>query len=137
MLSYKRKYLFFTSVILLVLSLVSCDEKLDGKTIISASVSRVGESMLDVKKPHITYNQENSEELQTFVDAIKKAKKVSGIVDVATPGYLITLTYEDKTISNYSLWIDDAGGSIMNENDSNHIYTLRKDLIDDLNKLVE
>lgn len=154
MLSYKRKYLFFTTIILLVLSLVGCNEKevnqakskennnitivkLDGKTIISATVSRVGKNMLDIKKPHITYNQKNSKELQIFVDAIQRAEKMNGIVDMTSPDYLITLTFEDKTISKYTLWLRNGGGSLMNENDSNHIYKLPKDLIDDLNKIVK
>ena len=140
MLSVKPKYLFFTMIFLLVLSLVGCNQKeanLSGKTIISATISRVGESMLDVKKSHITYNQQNSKELQTFVDAIKRAEKVNGVVDVPAPDYLITLTFKDKTISKYSLWLRDGGGSIMNEKDTHTIYTLPIDLIDDLNRIVE
>src|SRR4051794_6345684 len=118
---YKRKYLVFPMIFLLVLSLIGCIKeevnqpkneekhnkieivKLDGKTVISATVSRVGESMLDIKKPHISYKQENSIELQTFVHAIKTAKKIDGVVDVLAPDYLLTFTFEDKTISKYSL----------------------------------
>lgn len=155
MLSYKRKYLFFTMIIMLVLSLVGCNEKeanqakskeknntitivkLDGKTIISATVSRVGKSMVDVKEPHITYNQKNSKELQTFVDAIQRAEKFQGIVDMTSPDYLLTLTFEDKTISRYMLWLRNGGGSLMNEKDSHHIYKLPKDLVDVLNKIVK
>lgn len=155
MLSYKRKYLFFTTIILLVLSLLGCNEKevnqakskeknnnitivkLDGKTIINATVSRVGKNMLDVKKPHIIYNQKNSKELQIFVDAIQRAEKFHGVVDMTSPDYLITLIFEDKSISKYTLWLRNGGGSLMNETDSYHIYKLPKDLIDDLNKIVK
>jgi hypothetical protein len=31
--------------------------------------------MLDVKKPHTSYNQENPNEHQTLVDAIQRAEK--------------------------------------------------------------
>ena len=111
--------------------------KLDGKTVISATVSRVGESMLDIKKPHISYKQENSIELQTFVHAIKTAKKIDGVVDVLAPDYLLTFTFEDKTNSKYSLWLGKYEGSIMNENDSNTMYILQSGLIADLNKYVK
>ncbi|NRD76588.1 hypothetical protein HPT25_03665 [Bacillus sp. BRMEA1] len=93
--------------------------------------------MLHVKKPHITYKQKNSKELQIFVDAIQRAEKMNGIGDVTSPDYLITLTFEDKTISKYTLWLRNEGGYLMNEMDSYHIYKLPKDLIDDLNKIVE
>ena len=111
--------------------------KLDGKTVISATVSRVGENMLDIKKPHFSYSQENSNELKIFVDAIKKAEKINGVVDVSAPYYLLTLTFEDKTISRYSLWLGNNGGAFMNENNTNTMYIVQSDLIVDLNKYVK
>lgn len=111
--------------------------ELDGKTVISATISRVGESMIDVKKPHISYNQINSIELKTFVEAIQNAEKVNGVMDVTAPDYLLTLTFEDKTISKYSLWLGDDGGAIMNEKDTHTMYTLPSNLIVDLNKYIK
>ncbi|QXJ36990.1 hypothetical protein BV455_00252 [Parageobacillus caldoxylosilyticus] len=56
---------------------------------VSVTVSKIGEDMNDVKEPHISYGQENAAELQTFVDAIQKAKKVNGIVDIVKPDFLL------------------------------------------------
>ncbi|MBG9587209.1 hypothetical protein [Cytobacillus firmus] len=152
---YKYKYLFFPMIFLLVLSFVGCNQKdanlqeskektniiqntkLDGKTIISATVSKVGESMADVKKPHITYTQENSKDLQVFVDAVRRAEKVNGVMDVTAPDFQITLTFKDKTISIYLLWLGDDGGAIMNENDTHTMYTLPSDLNGILYKYVK
>ncbi|MFJ5761059.1 hypothetical protein ACIQAA_18515 [Neobacillus sp. NPDC093182] len=111
--------------------------KLGGQTVISATVSRVGDSMLDVKKPHVSYNQENPNELQTLVDAIQRAEKRVGVFDLESPDYLFILTFEDKTITKYSLWVGNDGGSIMNENDTHTLYKLPKELIDDINLIVK
>lgn len=151
----RRKFQFFSMILLFVFSLMGCSEKeviqpkskeenkkveivkLDGKTVISLAVARVGESLLDVKDPHITYNQENSIELQTFVDAIEKAEKLNGIFDVTAPDYLLTLTFEDKPTARYSLWLGADGGSLMDEKESHTMYKLPSSLIDDLNKYVK
>jgi len=148
----KQKLLIFTMIFLVVLSLLGCSEKeviqpketekvkivkLDGKTVISLAVARVGESLLDVKDPHITYNQENSIELQTFVDAIEKAEKLDGVFDMTAPNYLLTLTFDDKTIAKYPLWLGTDGGSLMNEKDSHTLYKLPSNLIYDLIKYVK
>ncbi|MGG0717957.1 hypothetical protein ABE096_10270 [Robertmurraya massiliosenegalensis] len=155
MLSNKGNVLLFTVIFSIVLSLVGCNQnesiqakskeennnihmvKLDGITILSATISRVGESMLDVEKPHITYSQENTKELQTFVDAIRRAEKINGIVDVMAPEYLLTFTFENETSSKYSLWLGMDGGSIMDEKDTHTLYTLPKGLINDLYKIVK
>ena len=141
-------------IFLFVVPLIGCNEKevnqpntkenhyiefvkLDGKTVISAAIATVGESLLDVKDPHITYDQENSAELQTFVDAIEKAEKLDGVFDMTAPDYLLTLTFEDKSTAKYSLWLGADGGSLMNEKDSHTLYKLPSNLIDDLNKYVK
>jgi hypothetical protein len=115
----------------------SYNVKLGGRTVISATVSRVGDSMLDVKKPHISYNQENPNELQTLVDAIQRAEKRIGVFDMLSPNYLFILSFEDKTISKYLLWVGNDGGSFMNENDTHTLYRLPKELIDDINTIVK
>jgi len=125
-------------IFFLVISLVGCNAaRLGGKTIIRATVSKVGENMLDVKKPHISYNQKNSTELATFAKAIKRAKKVDGVVDVTAPDYLLTLTFKDNTTSEYSLWLGEDSGAIMDEKDTYTIYILPSYLIAKLNKYVK
>ncbi|MGA9227491.1 MAG: hypothetical protein WB217_14200 [Mesobacillus sp.] len=149
-----RKFLFFSMILLFVFSLMGCTEneviqpkskennkieivRLDGKTVISLAVARVGESLLDVKYPHIIYNQENSIELQAFVDAIEKAEKVDGVFDMTAPNYQLTLTFEDKSTAKYSLWLGVDGGSLMDEKESHTLYRLPSNTIEDLNKYVK
>ncbi|WP_088044255.1 hypothetical protein [Bacillus sp. EAC] len=154
----KLRQLYLTILLILTFSLIGCSDNqvthakcgekkdvhakcvgnflLEGKTVNSVTISRVGESALDLKEPHATYHKDASIELQTFIDAIKKANKIDGIVDVAKAGYYLTISFENKTSSHYFLWLSDDGGSIMNENDSNTMYTIHSDLISDLNKYV-
>lgn len=156
MLANKHKYLFFTLIFLLVLSLVGCNEKevtqanvteknnnieivkLGEKTVIGATVSKVGEKTADIENPpSVSYKQNNSIELQTFVNAFQKAEKVGGVVKIRNPDFHLTLTFEDNTTSEYSLWIDNDRGSIMNEIDSHTLYTIPSDIIVVLNKYVK
>lgn len=143
----------FMTMILSVLTMAACSEKeaiqpdskaekieivkLEGKTVIQAEVAMVGESLLDVKLPHKSYKQEESEAFKTFVKAIEKAEKMPGVVDVAVPDYLLTLTFDDKTKAKYSLWLGMDGGSIMDEKNTHTISSLPSYLIDDLNKYVK
>jgi hypothetical protein len=150
----RRKFLCYSMILLFAFSLMGFSEKeviepkskenkkieivrLDGKTVISLAVARVGESLLDVKYPHVIYNQENSNELQTFVDAIEKAEKVDGVFDMIAPNYQLTLTFEDKSTAKYSLWLGADGGSLMDEKESHTLYRLSSSLIGDLNKYVK
>ncbi|MBB6451716.1 hypothetical protein HNQ94_000137 [Salirhabdus euzebyi] len=110
--------------------------KLDGKMVVGTNVSRVGENMNHIKEPHVSFTQQNSTELQTFVDAIQKAKKVDGVVDMLKADYVLTLIFEDKTNSTYSLWLGTDGGSIMDENNTHTVYILPAELVDDLNEYV-
>lgn len=153
MLVNKWRYPLFTLIFLLVLTLVGCNEeevsqskkksdpieivKLGEKTVISVTVSIIGESMDDIENPHVSYNQHNSIELRTFVDAIQKAEKVGGVVKAPVPNYLLILTFEDETTSEFLLWIKNDRGFIMNETDSHTMYTLPSELIVDLNRYVK
>jgi hypothetical protein len=143
-----RKFLFLTFIFLLVFSLFGCSSntvkpssseivKFNGKTVVSVSVSKVGKNMLDIKMPHVSYTNKDQDALETFTSAIKSAKKINGIADVTVPDYVFTLKFDDKTVLKYSLWIGDDDGAIMNEDDSNTMYTLSKDVISDLNKYVK
>ncbi|MEH7513590.1 hypothetical protein V7146_12795 [Gottfriedia acidiceleris] len=154
----KVKQLNLTILLLLTFSLIGCSDNqvtqakcgekkvvkakcvgnflFEGKSVESVTISRVGENMLDIKEPHASYHQDASIELQIFIDAIKTANKIDGIVDVAKADYYLTMSFENKTSSHYFLWLSDDGGSIMNENDSNTMYRLHSDLISDLNKYI-
>jgi hypothetical protein len=149
----KYKFLSLFVIFLLLFSLLGCHHtvfhqsmktnykikvvKLSEKTVISATVSKVGKNMLDVKPPHISYCQQDSTELQILADAILLAEKRPGIADTYSPNFVFTLTFGDKTKATYSLWLFNYGGSIMNENDSNTVYKLPSDLIGKLNEVVK
>lgn len=137
---FNRTLISFSVILLLILSLFGCNNeiaKLDRKIIVGVTVSIIGNDFNDVKEPHISYKDKNQLELQTFANAIMKAKKVQGIVDVAKPDYLLTITFEDKTTSNYYLWISTDNGSIMNKEDTHTIYTLPSNIIKELNKYIK
>jgi hypothetical protein len=106
------------------------------KTVISATISKVGKNMLDIKPSHIFYGQQDSTELQILADAIQRAEKRPGIADMTSPNYVFTLTFEDKTKATYSLWLFNGGGSIMSEYDSNTVYKLPANLIGKVNEVV-
>jgi hypothetical protein len=151
----KRKSILLATIFLIVLSLISCnnqkvskaekDEKtgktenveLEGKIISSVTIAKIGESLRDIKKPHISYHPEKITELQTFANAIKQAKETDGIVDIGKADYLLTFTFTDKTHSKYSLWLGTDSGSVMNLNNSYKMYILPANSITDLNKYVK
>ncbi|MGJ7912496.1 hypothetical protein [Neobacillus sp. LXY-1] len=127
-------------ILLIFFSLTGCNEQqatLDGKAVTSISVAKVSDSMQEIHNPHVIYYQKNGKELKTFIEAIHKAKKINGVVDVAVPDYLLTLTFEDQSVSKYTLSIGPDSGSIMNENDTNTLYKLPSFVIKDLNTYVK
>jgi hypothetical protein len=109
---------------------------LNGKVIKKIEISKVGADMRDVKKPHHTYTDQRVKAFQTFVKTVTKAEKVNGIVDVIKPDYFIKISYKDQTTSGYFLWLRSDGGSIMDQNDTNTIYTLPLSVVKDLTKYV-
>ncbi|MFE8699708.1 hypothetical protein ACFYKX_03610 [Cytobacillus sp. FJAT-54145] len=151
MLSLKHLSMVLTTFVFSLVALIGCGAqneievngkkvesvKLEGKVVISASISKVGENMSDIKEPHGEYTQENTDVLRTFVDAINRAEKLAGIVDVATPHYQFTLTFENKTSAQYFLWLGDDHGSLMHAEDTHYLYTLPEDLLKDLDEYVQ
>ncbi len=80
------------------------------------------------KMENFTDAKENSlisytdiEEVETFVNAFKTAKKEPGVVDMAEPDYRVEFGDE-----SYFLWISPEQGAVMNENDTHTIYSLTK-----------
>jgi len=63
--------------------------------------------------------------------AIRKAKRLPGIVDMDAPDFSFKVG-EDS----YYLWIQEDAGSIMNSDDTHTLYTLRKKNAKEVFKLV-
>ncbi|MGP4038847.1 hypothetical protein ACTWP4_02895 [Gracilibacillus sp. D59] len=110
--------------------------QLDGKTIESVSISKIGEITSDEKNPHIVYYQEDNKAVSTFAEMVRRGERMKGMFDVLASDYTVTFLFQDKTTSNYYLWLGEDVGSIMNQNDSHTMYMIPKDLILSLNRLV-
>ncbi|OOE14432.1 hypothetical protein [Fictibacillus arsenicus] len=110
---------------------------LENRNIEGISVSRVGEDMIDIKSPHVKYTQENKIQLQTFVEAITRAKKQNGVVKIGNSDYILDVAFEDQTNSQYMLWLNSERGLIMNNKDTHTLYDLPADVIKDLNSYVK
>ncbi|TWT05350.1 hypothetical protein FQV26_12975 [Planococcus sp. CPCC 101016] len=63
----------------------------------------------------------DSDAVDDFVKAFKKAQKEPGIVDMVDPEYKVEFGEE-----SYYLWISEEQGTIMNLEDTNTIYTFSK-----------
>ncbi|MFS0687788.1 hypothetical protein AB1K89_00880 [Sporosarcina sp. 179-K 8C2 HS] len=73
----------------------------------------------------------SSEVVNDFVKAFNNAKKMPGIVDMASPQYKVEFGEE-----SYFLWINDESGTIMNSKDTHTIYTLSKSSAKTINELL-
>lgn len=63
----------------------------------------------------------DSQDVDLFVNAFKNAKKEPGVVDMYEPDYRVAFGGE-----SYFLWINPEQGTIMNENNTHTIYSLKK-----------
>lgn len=70
-------------------------------------------------------------EVEIFRNAIEHAIKLDGIVDVVDPMYKFKLDGKE-----YFLWLHDAGGSIMETNDTHTIYKLLEEDAKQLKEVV-
>jgi len=88
------------------------------------------ESFSDIKKDSLT-SFTDSEVVNEFVKAFKKAKKMPGIVNIVDPEYKVEFGEE-----SYFLWISNESGTIMNLKDSHIIYTLSKSSAKKINEIL-
>ncbi|ATP40631.1 hypothetical protein CSE16_11540 [Solibacillus sp. R5-41] len=72
------------------------------------------------QKPNTLQVISNQDDILTITDAVNRAKKMAGIVDIADPHYQLQLGKY-----NYYLWINPNNtATIMNVNDTNTIYRI-------------
>ncbi|WLR42352.1 hypothetical protein LC087_16840 [Bacillus carboniphilus] len=100
-----KKLLFVSMILIIPDSIISFsdqkkeiieDIKLNGRTIETISIANVRGSMDDVAEPHITYLQIDTTEIQLFVEFIKRAEPIDGVVDVIVLDYVLTITYDNR-----------------------------------------
>ncbi|PKR79158.1 hypothetical protein CEY16_05240 [Halalkalibacillus sediminis] len=142
-------YILLSSVIVSSLVLASCSQQtnrsvhseeqyqtvqMEGKKIVSVSIAKVGDYMDEIMSPHLTYENDDVDELKTFANAITDAKEINGVVDVSAPDYSIELTFEDRDVARFFVWLGADGGSIMNQKDSRKLSMLPEEIIDKLNQ---
>ncbi|HWI48879.1 MAG TPA: hypothetical protein VNU45_11720 [Rummeliibacillus sp.] len=68
-------------------------------------------------------------EIQTIENAIRTAKKLDGIVDVANPQYTIQIGEE-----SYFLWFQDQSATLINEQKTETIYKIEN--AGEINKII-
>lgn len=105
---------------------------INGKTIESVTVSMIGKDMNDVEDPYIVYEKNDVNEIKALVNAIKKAKKVQGIINVVKADYQFSFIFIDGTSEAYFLWLNVDSGSLMHGKDTHTLYTLPKDVVEEL-----
>lgn len=77
-----------------------------------------------------TFNK--STEIKAFEEAFKKMKKQEGIVDIIEPEYKVEIGN-----NTYFMWLSEEVGMVMDNADTNTVYTLPKKTADSLKKMLK
>lgn len=95
-----------------------------GDFTVSAEIFETENNFEKKGEPVATVGREKKEELMLLIEALGRAEKIPGIVDVAPPRYLITFHFAEQTTAHYFLWLGEESVSIMDETDSHTLYRL-------------
>ncbi|HZG59192.1 MAG TPA: hypothetical protein VEY68_01525 [Anoxybacillus sp.] len=81
---------------------------------------------------------ENEKDIEVFVNAVKNAKKIAGVLDVVKSNYEFHLIYANNKTKSFFLWLDneEQTGMIMDKEDTHTGYKLQKRDVLELQKLV-
>lgn len=123
-----KKYLIISiTFVAFIFILGSCSK--ETKQVSEVNVYEM-ESSSEVKEDSlITFTEEKV--IKQFEKAFSSAKKQSGIVDVADPEYKVELDGK-----SYFLWLRQDGGTIMNVEDTNTVYSLQEKHAKSINDLL-
>ena len=111
-----KGYLF---ILICCLSLVACNtEKNSSKVVKSVEIQETID--FSKVKPNSLKTISNDEQIHIIQNALNRAKKIEGIVDIGSPQYKIKLKDTE-----YFLWMNsDDTATIMNIKDTNTIYKI-------------
>lgn len=140
----KRSIWLIMAVFFSMVILTGCNQynNLNKQEIESIAVSIVVKDLKDIRDPHVTYKQKDTEALEIITKAINQAEKVEGIANVISPDYSVIVNYKDETkdedtVKHYSIWLSDEHGSMMDMTDTHTIYTLPTNMIDELHEYMK
>lgn len=133
---YKRLIIIF---LLAILSLTACSST--AKLEINSEVDEIKVSnFIDFGNWNEDYHMffEEKEHIKTFVDAIEKARPVSGDVDMPEADYNLLLCFNEENSEGYHLWISEKSsiGTIMKIDDTTTAYTLTKSSVNKISNLL-
>lgn len=122
-----KRYLF---IIVCCFSLVACNaENNPSKTVKNIKIQETTD-FSNVKQNSLK-TISNKEEIMSIQEAVNKAKKLDGIVDIGVPQYKLKLNDTE-----YFLWVnDDHRATIMNVKDTHTIYKI--DSAKKMNKMIQ
>jgi len=82
---------------------------------------------------------EDVETLEIFQNAILKAVKQEGVVNISEPEFDLKVIYKDGNEQEYHLWVGEKGqkSTLMNIDDTHTIYSISEELTNQLIDLVK
>ncbi|MFD1739411.1 hypothetical protein ACFSCX_23300 [Bacillus salitolerans] len=118
-----KKISLVLSIVLLSIGLIGCQQN-------SESLEKVTIDPMGSNSETLVI--EDAKTIEIIKEAVGKAEKQPGIVDMADPEYKIEIGEE-----TYFLWIDVKSGTIMNTEDTHTIYSLSNNSIKQVNELLK
>lgn len=141
----KKTFLFYLLFSLLTIVLTGCQSKesnqtLDNNEVLEKQISKVSISNsigFEFNKDFFSV-YEDKESIKIFGNAISKAVKQPGMVDIVEPDFGLEVTYTDGSVNSYHLWLDEKlkGAIIMNVYDTHTIYTISEEIATQLKDLI-
>lgn len=133
----RRLSLFLIAISMFILILGCQSEKsisLNGKEATKVNLSEFKEFGTVNKNVLIEFT--NDKDIEVFVNAIKDAEKINGILDVANADYDIHIVFKDNSTKDYHLWVSKDSGMIMDIENTNIGYSLTKKSANMIHELV-
>ena len=117
-----RKLQVLSLLLVMLLTLTACQNGLLNAEQQSADriVLYQMESFGQVKE-NTRYEVTDKQTIELFATAISRANKVSGVADVADPNFKVEFGEKE-----FYLWVSADHGSVMDEADTNTLYTLEQ-----------
>ena len=137
----KKIYLFVLLLSFMSVVLIGCQSK-ESNEFSDVNISKVSVSKssgFDKVNADFFAVYEDKETLDIFNNAISNAVKIPGIVDIIEPEFDLEVIYTDGSKQGYHLWVGEKGqkSTLMNVNDTHTIYSISKEITNQLVDLVK
>ncbi|TXC92700.1 hypothetical protein FS935_00370 [Metabacillus litoralis] len=118
-----KKISLVLSIFLLSIGLFGCQQ--DTESLEKITI----DSMFSISETLVI---EDEKTIEMIKEAVEKAEKQSGIVNMADPEFKIALGEE-----TYFLWISENSGRVMTTEDTHTIYSLSENSVKQVNELLK